>query len=77
MRVVKELHELEHPLHEYLCGKGTDTSRSVHDPRRNFVHLWHARCETTVIVDNCTDAEAWAKVAEVRALIQAAENIAL
>lgn len=73
MKVVKELHELEHPLHEYVCGIGVDVRLPVDDERRYFVHV-----RRTVLGDiyqqvfaECTYDEAQAQAATINGLIKA------
>ncbi len=75
MMTVKELHELPLPLHEYLCGRGVDTSVSQTRSRKYFVYLWRPGGEE-ILWTECTGDEAQAKVMEVRRLIEAAKRVA-
>lgn len=75
MKTIKELHELERPLSEYLCGRGVDSGVDAAYPRKYFVYLWHPGSRE-VLEEEYTGDEADARIKEIRRLIEAARKIA-
>ncbi len=78
MKVIKELHELEHPLSEYVGGFGVDVRKPWNAEDRYFVYVSH-RVDGDVIdaiVCDCTYHEAADRAVEVRNMIKAAKKVA-
>lgn len=73
MKIVKELHELEHPLHEYVCGIGVDVHLPLSEESRYSVHVRRVVLGDVYqpIFTECTYDEAQAQAAAINGLIKA------
>jgi len=73
MKIIKELHDLEHPLYEYVCGIGVDTHLPWDNERRYFVLVGRVVLEDVYqyVFTECTYDEAQAQAAAINGLIKA------